>query len=192
MKMKQYNLFPYRQVRQMPFGQLTILAIGERGRARYEAIIPFASTISEKDFVELTPTKSGKLKIVPSSESNGWLAVLDSEGCYTRNTLGQVYVQETQKSNIQIAAKGNGAYGHAGRVGTWYAYLAVIKEGTFIWVRPSGGAHKVSRYWLYFGEDKVYRLSKEELPLFCDQIGLEMPDKGSLVSIYGCEDLKLS
>ena len=189
--MKQYNLFPYRQVREMSFGQLTILAIGERGRARYEAIVPFASTITEQHLVELAPTKSGKLKIVPSDSDNGWLAVLDAEGCYTRNTLGDVYVPEEQKSNVQIVSKGYGAYGAAGRVGTWYSYLAAIQEDTFIWVRPSGGAHKVSRYWLYFGEDKVYRLSKEELSLFCDEMDLDVPGKETLVSISGCEEYKM-
>ena len=176
----------------MSFGKLTILTVGERGRGRYEAIIPFASTISDDDFVQLAPTKSGRVKVVPSKDAKNWLAVLDAEGCYTRNTIGQIYVPDEQKGNIQVVAKGYGAYGHAGRVGMWYAYLAVIQEGTFIWVRPSGGAHKIPRYWLYFDQDRFYRLSEEELPIFCDDRGFDVPDAKQLIPLSNCEGLELS
>ena len=184
--MKQYNLLSHRQEREMSFGKLTILALGERGRGRYESIIPFASTISENDFVDIAPTKSGKTKIIPSSKKENWLAVLDAEGCYTRNTLGDIYVPENQKNNVKIIAKGNGAYGDAGRIGDWYAYLTFIKDGTFIWVRPSGGSHKRERYWIYFDHEKAFQLSEEELPIFCDTNNLDLPNSEHLISLSNC------
>ena len=74
-----------------------------------------------------------------------------------------------------MVAIGVGAYGAAGRIGTWNEFLIVIPDNTFLKIRPAGGSHKIERYWLYFGEDKVYRVEKNEIDLFCDNMGLEKP-----------------
>lgn len=67
-----------------------------------------------------------------------------------------------------MLAKGYGAWGAAGRIGSYDEFLCIIKDGTWVRVRPAGGSHKIPRYWLYFASDKVYRIGDEELDLFLE------------------------
>lgn len=175
--MRQYNLKP--TVKKMSFGELSVLALGERGRGRYEAIIPMASNIREHDFVKVVKTKSGKNKIIKSDKpSDTWLSVIDCEYTYTRHTEGEAYVPTEMKENISILSKGTGAYGEAGRTGNWYAYLAEIKANTFVWVEPSGGSRKVDPYWLYFGVQSVVRIEEGEMDAFIEYADVDAPKEG--------------
>ena len=157
--MKQYNLKATK--RQMSFGELTVIALGEKGRERYENLVPIQGNISENDFVITTPTKSGKVKIIKGDDDKGWIARISCEGCYTRGTYGEAFVHKNDTEKVIVLASGNGAEGDAGRIGWWADYLLQIADETLIRVKPHGG-YKTPAYYLFFAKDKVYKINGEE------------------------------
>jgi len=163
--MKQYNLIPER--RQMSFGELTVIALGERGRGRYENLIPFEDGITENDFVIPALTKTGKIKIVKGGDEKGWIARISCQGRYTRGTTGQAYVHKKDNEKVTVLASGHGAEGDAGRIGWWADYLLQVEENTLIRVKRHGGS-KTPAYYLYFGEKDVFKISEEEIEIFLE------------------------
>jgi hypothetical protein len=164
--MKQYNLKG--QKRQLSFGELNVIVLGEKGRGRYENLIPFQNDIAENDFVISVPTKSGKNKIIKGGDNRDWIARISCEGTYTRGTEGYAFVHKNDAENVSVIAFGNGAEGDAGRIGWWADYLLLIKDNTLLRVKPHGG-HKTPPYYLYFGNHQVFRFqNKEELALWSD------------------------
>lgn len=171
--MKRYNINPAR--RTFSWGEMDVIVLGEYGRGRIETLIPYHAP-EDAEFLELGTTKSGKPKVITGTAGDGkWLAVVSGDGPYTRNTYGTVYCLPGDKDRIQVVAYGCGAFGAAGRIGDWNEFLVVVPDGTFLKVRPAGGSHKMERYWLYFGQDKVYRVEKNEMDLFCEQMDLSRP-----------------
>jgi hypothetical protein len=61
-----------------------------------------------------------------------------------------------------VVARGQGAFGDAGRTGTWDDLLLVVEPGTVLRVKPA----RADAYWLHFGREKVTRLTAPELALF--------------------------
>jgi len=163
--MKQYNLKA--EKRQLSFGELTVIALGERGRGRYENLVPFQGDITEKDFVIPTPTKSNKVKVIGGGDNIGWVARISCKGCYTRGTIGQASVHNKDVGNVTVLASGNGAEGDAGRIGWWADYLLQIADDTLIRVKQHGG-YKIPAYYLFFAKDRVYKISGEEFPIWLD------------------------
>lgn len=174
--MKRYNISPVK--RTFDWGEMTVVALGERGRGRFENVIPFHAD-EQTELLEIGLTKTNKPKIVQSADGNGWLAVVSGDGCYTRGTYGTVYCLKGDEKKIKVISYGCGAYGDAGRIGDWNEFLITVNYPIFLRVRPSGGSHKIARYWLYFGDDKVYKIQLEELPIFCEQFGLDIPEEGN-------------
>jgi hypothetical protein len=89
---------------------------------------------------------------------------------------------------IKVIASGCGAYGDAGRIGMWYEFLITAEDGTLLKVRPAGGPSKRDRYWLYFGEDKVYKISIAEMSMFCDVKDI-LPPPEDLDTLVDLKDL---
>jgi len=175
--MKKYNVNPVE--REFSWRKMLVVSLGERGRGRLEALVPFHAPKDAK-YLDLGQTKSGKPKIIKGNGPDGkWLAVVSGVGTYTRDTYGTVYCLPQDKGRIQVVAFGRGAYGAAGRIGSWNEFLVVIPDDTFLKIRPAGGSNKIERYWLFFGTDKVYRVEKNEMDMFCDmfceKIDLERP-----------------
>lgn len=164
--MKQYNIHP--EKRKLSFGELNVLSLGERGRGRYETLVPVQGNLVESDFVELAPTKSGNIKVIKGSNPEGWLARISCCGCYTRNTEGRAYVHKQDDRNVTVLSAGNGAEGDAGRIGNWDDLLLKVNDKTLIRVKQHGGS-KIDPYYLYFDTDKVTRIPCEEIRLFCEQ-----------------------
>lgn len=171
--MKLFNIVPI--VRVMSFGELSVIALGERGRGRYEAVIPCGVKKDDK-FGSIAKTKTGNPKIIPSSSpEHGWLAVVSGSGTYTRGTYGTVYCQKEDVEKVQVLTLGNGAYGDAGKIGSWNEFLITITDNTFLRIRPAGGQGKIDRYNLFFSAEKVFRVPDSELESFCEQMGLDVP-----------------
>jgi len=163
--MKQYNLSPIK--RQMSFGELTVIVLGERGRGRYETLVPFDESIEQNDYVMPAQTKTGKTKIVRGKDSKGWIARISCEGCYTRGTTGQAYVHTKDSHKIKVLASGNGAEGDAGRLCWWADYLLEIEDNTLIKVKPHGGS-KTPAFYLYFSESEGFKIQEEEIEIFLE------------------------
>ncbi|RLB10739.1 MAG: hypothetical protein DRG39_05650 [Deltaproteobacteria bacterium] len=174
--MKRYNITPVK--RDFSWGEMHILALGERGRGRHEAIIPYHADPAAP-LLKVAQTKTGRPKIVADNESEGWsegwLAVVSGAGYYTRGTYGTVYCCPVDKERIEVIASGHGAYGDAGRIGLWNVFLVTLPDHTFLKVRPAGGAHKIERYWLFFDTKEVHRIEKSEMDLFCEMKELDRP-----------------
>jgi hypothetical protein len=163
--MKQYNLKATK--RQLSFGELTVIALGEKGRGRYENLVPFQGDIAESDFVIPVPTKTGKTKIIKGGDSKGWIARISCEGCYTRGTTGYASFHKKDVDKVTVLASGNGAEGDAGRIGWWADYLLQIEDETLIRVKQHGG-YKTPAFYLYFGKSEVFNISGEEIEIFLE------------------------
>ena len=153
--MKLWNIEPYNKV-STGFGEIdAVVLLGEEGRGRKRALVPI--------------TKFNKINAE-------WVARLSAEGTYTRGTYGTVYVLVEDRKKIKIIDFGVGAYGDAGRVGSWMDFLVAIeKTPVRFLVRPSGGPAKRKRYWLVFTKDKVYTVKQEETGIFTETTGIDVP-----------------
>ena len=153
--MKLWNIEPYKV--STGFGEIdAVVLLGEEGRGRKRALVPI--------------TKFNKINAQ-------WVARLSAEGTYTRGTYGTVYVLVEDKDKVNVLSYGYGAYGDAGRIGSWGDFLVAIEETPVRFLmRPSGGPAKRERYWLVFTKDKVYTVKQEETGIFTETTGIDIPD----------------
>lgn len=202
--MRLYNVQP--NEREFSFGKMSVVVLGERGRARKETLVPFhapsptyttGKKISEESFYITSVSRSGAPKIMQGEgASPGWIAVLSGRGAYTRGTYGTVYLSPDiaaatypRTAPVQILAEGRGAFGQAGRVGEWHEFLVTFSPSSdfdpvIFYVRPAGGAHKIERYFLVFTSSAVYRVYDAERAAFEAATGIILPP-----SIEGWLDL---
>lgn len=133
--MKTFNIQP----RSVKIGEIEISAVilGEKGRGRTQAIVPCPENAS---VLEPGLSKTNRPRLNPSSSNAGWLARISTEGSYVRGANGNVSAPPSMASMIQVVAKGNGAFGDAGRIGTWVdLILATHLESFYLRVKPSRG-----------------------------------------------------
>ena len=201
--MRLYNVRP--SEREFSFGKMSVVALGERGRARKETLVPFhappptytGKKISEESFYAIGVSRSGAPKIMRGEgASPGWIAVLSGRGAYTRGTYGTVYLSPNiaaathpRTAPVQILAEGVGAFGLAGRIGEWHEFLVAFSPSSdsdpvIFYVRPAGGAHKMERYFLVFTASAVYRVYDAERAAFEAATSIILPP-----SIEGWLDL---
>jgi len=174
---------------------MSVVALGERGRARKETLVPFHAPlptytdkkISEESFYAIGVSRSGAPKIVQRNifggfwgegASPGWIAALSGKGVYTRGTYGTVYLSPNiaaathpRTAPVQILAEGVGAFGLAGRIGEWREFLVAFSPSSdsdpvIFYVRPAGGARKIEGYFLVFTTSSVYRVYDAERAAF--------------------------
>jgi len=167
--MRLYNISPV--CKQFSWGEMQCLLLGEEGRGRKRVIIPFHASYDEDatDY-EIGVTKKGNPKIIRTNKSTeGWIARISTYYTYTRNTRGYY---EIIQGNIKEVATGYGAFGIAGRIGSWDDALVVVKPPfpAIVKVYPSGGRHKISPYYLVFHEDKVDKVTEDEWEVYAENI----------------------
>lgn len=164
--MKAYNIVP-KEI-QIAGGPVQVLTLGESGRGRELKIIKVDAQ-TENVSVKVCGTSS--LKIVDTENVDGmWLARISTEGAYIRNALGACYIPKDQIGQVRVLARGYGAFGDAGRIGTWYDYLLSVATGTLIKVKRT----RYAAYWLHFTEDNVKRIKREELDIYLDMQGIPL------------------
>ena len=152
--MKLWNIEPTKV--STGFGEIDAVLLGEEGRGRKRALVPI--------------TKINKINAQ-------WVVRLSAEGTYTRGTYGTVYVLTKDREKIKIIDFGVGAYGDAGRIGSWMDFLVAIeKTPVRFLMRPSGGPGKRERYWLVFTKDTVKKVYQEETSIFTETTGIDIPD----------------
>jgi hypothetical protein len=143
------------ECRQMPFGKLHCIALGERGRGRREAIVPVP-----EQFHGLEPglTKSGQPRLNACGAGGlGWIVRVKTLTSYIRGACG--YVDLIGGASPEVIARGNGAFGDAGRIGTWVDLLLACHGDCLLRIKPSRG-----KSWLMLVRDAegVIEMSVEE------------------------------
>ena len=171
--MKAYNLAT--AVIEVAGNKLSVIQLGEKGRGRLLVSIPCPEGLQDGDTVQALPAqvKANGLKTKPSIKGsndpeNGWVARISTDGSYIRGACGNVSFDPTQTgvSVPVIVAKGCGAFGDAGRTGTWDDVVVQVSDGTVLRVKPT----RADAYYLWFQKEKVSTLTLDELEL----LGLEV------------------
>ena len=168
--MKAYNLAA--KVIEVAGNKIPVIQLGENGRGRLLVSIPCPERLQDGDTVQALPpqTKANGLKTKPSIKrsndpENGWVARISTNGSYIRGACGNISYDPTQPAPIVIA-KGYGAFGDAGRTGTWDDVVVQVSDGTVLRVKPT----RADAYYLWFQKEKVGTLTLDELEL----LGLEV------------------
>lgn len=157
------------------------IALGERGRGRYETFLPVPTKYPESSPAHerlqnygIGFTKSNRPRIVPDSQHQGVCALLTSNGGYNRQQSG--YVRILQNSAVQHLATGTGAWGGAGRVGGWTDAVIQFTEG---WVQATFSGHSGAIEYYGFCPDGRFRTFEclDDLIAAYDAAGWDLPFK---------------
>lgn len=154
--MKTYNIEP-KEIAINDYN-FTGIVLGEKGRGRRETIVP----VAQSDLLEPGLTKAGKPRLNRSNSSDGWVARISTSGAYVRGANGNVSVHKD--SEFSLVAKGYGAFGAAGRTGTWDDVIFTVPDNTLVRVKPS----RADAYFVWFGTSKATVLSQSELSAIAD------------------------
>lgn len=154
------------------------VVIGENGRGRKIVNVACPETF---EFLEPGVTKQDKPRLNKSDSSKGWIAKISSEGAYIRGANGNISVSSEFHSKITLLVKANGAFGDAGRTGTWDDIIISTElEDFWIRVKPSRGDAHI----LLFKDSKVSKVSYEEADLLEFNLEDSTPTKrGNLIRL---------
>ena len=145
------------------------ISLGDTGRGRKLVTIP---TPEKFEFLEPGLTKTGKPRLNSSKDDKGWVARMSSEGAYIRGANGNISIPTHLANNFSLIAKGYGAFGDAGRVGTWDDVLfSTTLEEFLVRVKPSRG----DAYLIYFSQGKATKLTFDQ----ADSLELDYGDSSS-------------
>lgn len=161
--MKAFNINPIEIKVDGNSGSFTVfgLSLGEQGRGRQRTIVPVEK---ESQFYNLGKTKTGNPKLFAGTgDSDGWIARVSCEGCYTRDTNGRASATE----GVTVIARGHGAEGDAGRLGTWDDLLLSVPDGAVVKVKPHGGSKRPA-YFLHFGSSEVKKVPEDMWEAYLD------------------------
>lgn len=122
------------QEKMMKFGTVAGTTIGEYGRGRREVFLPtpkeLTENIAEGLITNLTIgfSKTGRPRINQcNANAEAIFMILSTKRDYTRR--GNGYIEVPKDQSVEIIARGNGADGDAGRIGTWDALILKAHEG---------------------------------------------------------------
>ena len=139
--------------------QYSAVTLGESGRGRKLVNLACPETF---EFLEPGLTKTMKPRLIGSSSKRGWVARISTNGGYVRGANGNVSTPPEFHDAITVVSRGNGAFGAAGRTGTWDdIVIATELEDFWVRVKPSRG----EAYILKFTDTKVHKLTYAEAEL---------------------------
>lgn len=175
--MKTYNI-SVSEVKINDFS-FTALTLGEKGRGRVIVNVACPQSFSN---LEVGTTKQGKPRLNTSKSSKGWLARISTNGAYIRGASGNVSTNPEIAEKISVIARGQGAFGDAGRIGTWDDILISTELETFwLRVKPTRG----DAYIMIFDDNKAQKISYEELDLLVENIDIDIDVMESTTSSRG-------
>lgn len=159
--MKAYNLNTVQHT--ASFGVVDVIGLGEEGRGRKLTLVNCPKGIGDREDVTLFAPKVGKPKITLGRDNSPcWLMRLSTEGAYIRGANGNVRVLKGQEDRVSVVARGQGAFGDAGRTGTWDDLLVQVAPETVLRVKPSRG----DAYFLNVTELEVLKISVSEVEIY--------------------------
>ena len=153
------------------------ISLGERGRGRYELFIP-CSESSPESFsgvipgIKLGTTKSNRPRLIPGDDKEGISLVLSAEGGYRRGTWG--FIKYLKGSEVELLGVANGAFGDAGRIGSWDAVACKLKSG---WICIHRSGHNDASEYVGFGPDGKFHNTDclDDLICLYDMNGWDLP-----------------
>lgn len=178
--------------REMKFGAITGVAIGEYGRGRHEVFLPTPKSVQTGDVIEelrsdltIGTSKSGRPRIDARKDGDIYL-ILSSGKSYTRR--GDGYIEAPKGQEVELIARGNGADGDAGRVGSWDAIIVKAKDGDVFRLMWGGSGYGYDATFYVVSGGKVYSVNQPDIEDLYESLGLEIPfslsydqNKGRLV-----------
>lgn len=172
--MKAYNLVPKTEI--IADREIKSIVLGENGRGRKQTKILYKAL---GEFVIISIPTVGNPSIVDCNSNAGWLLRISTEGAYIRSANGNVSVNSIE--GISVVARGHGAFGDAGRTGTWDDLLiAVYKEDAIFRVKPSRGDAHI----LLVQDGKIHKLSYVDAEaLGLNLLGSGVSSKGEFVRL---------
>lgn len=170
------------KVKAMPFGEISLITLGEEGRGRRELRLPCPTgTKIDKGLnaaLTIGQTKSGKPRINTATDNEIYL-LLSTEGGYTRRGNGWVGSWISNTATTELVDKGNGADGAAGRIGQWdVVLLKVVGQPQNEWyrIRTSGGGYGTDPQWLHLSPKGAFLFDRTSDAIeYADSIGIEFP-----------------
>jgi hypothetical protein len=130
-------------------------------------------------------SKSGRPRIDARTDDDIYL-ILSSERSYTRR--GNGYVKAPKSQEVELIARGNGADGDAGRIGSWDAIIVKAKNGDVFRLTWGGSGYGYDATFYVVWGGKVYSANQPEIEDLYESLGLEIPfslaynqDEGRLV-----------
>ena len=177
--MKAYNLATV--AIEVAGNKLSVIKLGEEGRGRTLFSVSCPEGVKDGDPVAATLAhiKNNGLRTKPvikrsNDPENGWVARITTSGSYIRGACGNVSYDPTQPVSVPvIVARGCGAFGDAGRTGTWDDIVVQVMDGTILRVKPT----RADAYYLWFQEDKVSVLTLDELQLLELEVSFEKENR---------------
>ena len=165
--------------REMKFGTVKGVAIGEYGRGRHEIFLPTPKFLTEEEEIKgLNPSltigksQSGRPRIHAEKNDDMFL-ILSSERRYTRRGDGCIKAPKNQE--IEMITRGNGADGAAGRIGSWDVVVVKAKDGDVFRVTWGGSGYGIdATFYVVFG-GKVYVADQPDIEDLYENLGIEAP-----------------
>ena len=162
--------------KEMSFGRVSGITIGEPGRGRREIFLPtpvdLNGTIGDLErHLTIGYSRSGRPKICRGDE--GMYLILSSEKDYTRKGCGRIKVPVDQRT--EVIARGIGADGDAGRIGNWDVVLVKAEEDDVFRVTWSGYGYGYPATFYVVHHDLVYYADQPYVEVLYEAIGIDMP-----------------
>lgn len=135
------------ETKEMPWGTLKAITLGEKGRGRKSYSLPCEVDIEKGSNTYLTigETKTGNPKVIKKEDDNIFLLV-DTYNGYTRRGNGYVQKLKKQTELTSVLVQANGADGDAGRIGQWDDILIKVEkaeEAIYLRIKLSGGSDSI-------------------------------------------------
>lgn len=166
--------------KKMSFGTVTGTTIGESGRGRHEVFLPTPKDLKEgitkglNYGLTIGASKTGRPRVNRcSANSEEIFLILSSERDYTRKGSGRIEAPEHQST--EIIARGNGADGDAGRIGTWDVLILKAHDGDVFRVVWSGYEYGYEDTFYVVLNNTVYAVEESALDVLCENLEINTP-----------------
>lgn len=162
--------------------EISAISLGETGRGRKNIIVP----CPDAQYLEAGVSKSGKFRLNESKSSDGWILRISTQGAYIRGAHGNVSVHPDYKNEVHLLCKAYGAFGDAGRTGTWDDVILHSKrDALLLRVKPSRGDAYLLFYTSLFQKTERKEPAKLTYPqadaLDIDLVGSSPTSRGEFI-----------
>ena len=166
-----------RALKENPEIEISGISVGERGRGRHEVRLATPKGLEGNlcglyEDLTIGTSKSGRPRINPSNDKELYL-ILSSQRGYTRRGSGFVTAPRAQE--VEVIARGNGADGDAGRIGTWDAVIVKVKDNDVFRIIWGGSGYGYEPTFYVVSDGQVYTANQPEIEDLYESLGMEIP-----------------